>query len=110
MAVTKYVTAHTFADIVRRHYSRLVVPDSKRTPATYWARLGAALKRAQLSEEEVELLARWVDKQTWFKKPVDVQTLAAKAGEWLAKAQAEQPKKANPRVEEETWDPTEFED
>lgn len=76
-----------FAGEIRKSYPQLIVP--KKSPKVYWIKIAKMLESASITKEDAFKVGAWLSRQKWLREPVTVMTAAMKAGEWLAKATAQ---------------------
>ena len=81
------MTNQEFVTTLRRYYPKLIVP--AKAPRSYYLKAYKTLKTCGITIADTEVIGKWLAKQTWIKTPINLMTAACKAGEWLAKAQAE---------------------
>lgn len=77
----------TFIEQVQLNYKGLIVPT--KVPGSYWGRATKILKECGITKDDALLLGKWLSRQAWLSNGITVIVAAQKAGEWLAKAQAE---------------------
>lgn len=100
------ITNQQFVTAIRKAYPKLIVP--AKAPRSYFNKAYKLINSSNITVEDAELIGRWLAKQGWLKSPTTLIVVASKAGEWLAKAQAEQNKPVAPRTrKEDDWITTE---
>lgn len=96
------MTNQEFVTAIRTHYPKLIVP--AKAPRSYFNKAYKLLKACNITIEDANTIGRWLSKQTWIKSPITLIAVANKAGEWLAKAQAESTPKVAPRTrKDDDW-------
>ena len=97
------MTNQEFVNAVRAGYPKLIVP--AKAPRSYYSKVFKLLKSCNITVDDASVIGKWLAKQTWIKSPITLIACANKAGEWLAKAQAETGSfKAAPRTrKDDDW-------
>lgn len=96
------MTVNEFVKAIRVGYPKLIVP--AKAPRSYFNKAYKLIKDCGITEADAELIGKWLSKQGWLKQATTLIVAAQKAGEWLAKAQAETEIKVAPRTrKDDDW-------
>lgn len=108
MVKEKGLASAYFIEEIRKSYTALIVP--KKVPPSYWGRVTKVLKDSGITRDDAFVLGQWLSRQAWLTDGITVMVAAQKAGEWLARAQAEKSKSSKKQTRIEWVDLSDIEE